>query len=94
MKPIELILIYIAIVSIITVAANVYDKIAAKHFTKHRVRESHLLLLAAIGGALAMYLTMITIRHKTQKPKFSVGVPLMIICHLAIFVFLFVKGVI
>lgn len=94
MKPIELVLIYIAIVSIITVAVNVYDKLAAKHFTKHRVRESHLLFLAAMGGAAAMYLTMIIIRHKTQKPKFSVGVPLIIICHLAIIVFLFVKGVI
>ncbi len=94
MKPIELLLIYLAVVSIVAVAITVYDKIASKHFTKNRIRESHLLMISAVGGAIAMYLTMLTIRHKTQKPKFTVSIPIMIVCHLAIVVLLLVKGVI
>lgn len=94
MLPIEYLTIYFVVVSVIAFALNVYDKIAAKHFTKNRIRERTLLLVAAIGGASSMYLTMIMIRHKTQKPKFSVGVPLMIVCHLLIVLFLLYKGIV
>ena len=49
LKEIELIfLLYIAIISVISFIVCVYDKIAAKKFTKHRTRESTLLLLSAL----------------------------------------------
>ena len=59
-------LIYFALIGIISVAVTIYDKIASKHFTKHRIRERSLILFALFGGAPIMLITMAVIRHKTQ----------------------------
>ena len=63
---------------------TVYDKIAAKIAQRHRIPEAVLITFGALGGAIPMYLTMLIIRHKTKKPKFSVGFPLMILLHSAL----------
>lgn len=92
LKDIELIfLIWIAAVSVISFFVCVYDKIAAKKFTKHRIRESTLLWLSALGGSFAMFFTMVAIRHKTKHVKFMLGIPLIIVLQviaLAAYVFL------
>ena len=92
LKDIELIfLIYIAVVSVISFFVCVYDKIAAKKFTKHRTRESTLLWLSALGGSFVMFFTMGAIRHKTKHVKFMLGIPLIIVLQviaLAVYVFL------
>lgn len=75
---------YLVGVSIISIVVCIYDKIAAKHNPKHRTREATLLLLSAIGGSVAMYLTMQLIRHKTKHVKFMVGIPLIIIAQIAV----------
>lgn len=49
-----------------------------------RVPEAVLVTFGALGGALLMYLTMQLIRHKTRKPKFSVGFPIMIVLQAAL----------
>ncbi len=59
-------LIYFGAMGLISLFVTVYDKIAAKIFTKHRIRERSLLLFAAFGGAPVMLFTMAIIRHKTQ----------------------------
>ena len=71
-------LIYLGIISIVSMIICCYDKIAAKHFTKHRTRERTLLLLSALGGAFAMLCTMLLIRHKTLHAKFMIGIPVII----------------
>ena len=81
--PFLIILAYIAIISLISIIVCCYDKIAAKKFTKHRTREATLLLLSAIGGSVAMLLTMFIIRHKTQHMKFMLGIPLIIVVQVA-----------
>jgi uncharacterized membrane protein YsdA (DUF1294 family) len=70
---------YIAVISLLTIAVTVYDKIAAKKRPKHRIRENTLLLLAVLGGGPAEYLTMQLIRHKTKHKKFMVGLPVIIV---------------
>ena len=77
---------YIAIMSLISIIVCIYDKIAAKKSTKHRTRESSLLLLSALGGSVAMLATMLLIRHKTKHAKFMVGIPLIIILQVALLV--------
>ncbi len=62
-------------ISMVTVAVTCYDKWAATKRPKHRTPEKTLLLLSALGGSVAMYLTMLTIRHKTKHIKFMLGVP-------------------
>lgn len=74
---------YIALISIISIIVCIYDKIAAKHNPKHRTREATLLLLSALGGSVAMLITMLLIRHKTKHMKFMIGIPLIIIIQVA-----------
>ena len=82
--PTIIILAYIAAISLISIIVCIYDKIAAKHLQKHRTRERTLLLLSALGGSVAMYLTMQIIRHKTKHVKFMLGIPLIIIAQVAL----------
>ena len=77
------ILAYLLIISIVSVCVTVYDKWAAKKRPKERTRESTLLLLSALGGSVAMLLTMYSIRHKTKHMKFMIGIPLIIVLQVA-----------
>ena len=79
-----ILLCYLIAISIISIIVCIYDKIAAKHNPKHRTRESTLLLLSALGGSVAMYVTMQLIRHKTKHVKFMLGIPLIIVVQAAI----------
>ncbi|MCQ2353529.1 MAG: DUF1294 domain-containing protein [Clostridia bacterium] len=77
--PLLVLLCWLLIISVISVSVTVYDKWAAKRRPKHRTRERTLLLLSAFGGSLAMYLTMLGIRHKTRHKKFMIGIPVIMI---------------
>lgn len=79
-----LLLAYVLIISVVAVCVTIYDKWAAKKRPKERTRESTLLLLSAIGGSVAMLLTMLAIRHKTKHIKFMLGIPLIIILQIAL----------
>ena len=80
----EYILIYFAVISLITIIATVYDKKAAKSRPKHRVPEKILFLLAIVGGSVAEYLTMLRIRHKTKHKRFMIGLPIIIVLQVVI----------
>ncbi|MBO5702671.1 MAG: DUF1294 domain-containing protein [Clostridia bacterium] len=75
---------YLLVISIISISVTGYDKWAAKKRPKERTRESTLLLLSALGGSVAMLLTMYGIRHKTKHIKFMLGIPLIILLQLAV----------
>lgn len=70
-------LIYLAVISAVSVIVTAADKVnAIRH--RRRVRERTLLILAALGGSVAMLITMLLIRHKTRHLKFMLGIPLII----------------
>lgn len=73
---------YIAFMSLVAVVVTRADKRAAKK-QRRRVPERTLLWLAALGGGVAMYITMRLIRHKTQKAKFMAGIPAILIAEAA-----------
>lgn len=77
------ILIYSVIVSVIAIAVTVYDKIASKT-SATRVSEKALMSIGLLGGASAMLITMLIIRHKTRHIKFMLGLPLEILLHTGI----------
>lgn len=77
-------LVFIGIASVTGVVLTVYDKIAAKAARRHRVPEAVLVTFGALGGALLMYIVMQLIRHKTRKPKFSVGFPVIILLQIGL----------
>lgn len=81
----DLLLIYLLIIGLAAVIITVADKNAAKKKRKKkRVPEATLMLVGLFGGALPMYVTMKTIRHKTKHKKFMVGLPLEIALHAVI----------
>ena len=82
---------YLVAISLVSVVVCLYDKFAAKHAQKHRTREATLLLLSALGGSVAMFVTMLLIRHKTKHAKFMVGIPLIIIAQAAVIWFVVSK---
>lgn len=49
-----------------------------------RISESTFLLIAALGGSVGVLLGMKKFRHKTQKPKFTVGIPIIIAIHIVL----------
>ena len=74
--------IYFAAVSLLAVILTMGDKSAAKK-RRWRVRESTLLIVAALGGSAVMWLTMLVIRHKTKHAKFMAGLPVIIALQIA-----------
>lgn len=74
---------FFAVVSVFSIVITVYDKLAAKSNSR-RIPEKTLLLTGFFGGACAMFLTMITIRHKTRHMKFMVLLPIEILIHISI----------
>ncbi len=69
---------YILIISVISVVMTIRDKSCAKK-GKWRVPEKTLFILSALGGSVAMYITMKAIRHKTQHKRFMIGIPVIMI---------------
>ena len=88
----EYILIYFVAISLITSIITFYDKKAAKNWTKHRVPEKLLFLLAILGGSLAEYLTMLKIRHKTKHKRFMIGLPLIMVLQVVIIWLILTQG--
>ena len=53
-----------------------WDKLMAKASVR-RIPENTLLLVALMGGGAGAFLGMKMFRHKTQHPRFSIGLPVM-----------------
>ena len=82
--------IYVAVISLISIIVTIYDKKIAGS-GKRRVPEATLLMWSALGGSVAMYITMHIIRHKTQHKKFMIGIPLIMILQAAAIYFVLTK---
>ena len=78
----QYILFYLGAISLIAIILTLRDKSAAKK-QKWRVKERSLLIVAALGGSVAMIITMRAIRHKTRHAKFMVGIPVIIALQVA-----------
>ena len=88
-------LLYFAVVSLISVIVCVYDKVVSKrNQVELRVPEKMLLFLSFIGGSVAMFITMLLIRHKTKHVKFMVGIPLIMLLQTAALFALFYFGIV
>lgn len=71
-------LLWISILSLIALIFYAYDKRCAQNGA-WRISEFLLLFVAASGGAMGALAAMYLFHHKTQKPHFIYGVPLMMI---------------
>ena len=80
-KYLPVILIYFAVISLVTALVTAIDKYKAKKGS-FRISEATLFTLAVLGGSLSEYLTMKLIRHKTLHKRFMIGLPLIMILQL------------
>lgn len=79
-----LLMVYFLASNIFAIAVTVYDKKAARKKYR-RIPEKNLLITAALSGCITMYVTMHIIHHKTRKPKFMVGIPVILIVEIFAF---------
>ena len=77
----KFLIIYLVAINLIAFVVYGVDKRAAIK-GRFRVRVATLLGLAFIGGSVGALLGMYLFRHKTKKPQFTIGVPLMLALHL------------
>ena len=83
------IILYLIIINAVGFLLMLADKRAAKK-SAWRIPEARLMSIALSGGCFGIYTGMILFRHKTKHPKFSIGVPIIIVLYIMLFVFLLI----
>lgn len=84
MKP--ALIVWIVFINAVAYLVMSEDKRRAR-MGRDRVPEKTLFLLAAIGGALGIWIAMYRKRHKTRHLTFKVGVPLLLIVNVALYTY-------
>lgn len=83
----EFLHLYLILINAVGFVIMLVDKCKAK--TKAwRIPEATLMTVAAIGGSLGSLIGMYTVHHKTKHPKFTLGIPALLILHAVILHFL------
>ncbi len=86
----EIALIYFIGISLISILVCLYDKVISKRErVELRIPEKTLLILSALGGSAAMYVTMQIIHHKTRHKKFMIGIPVILVIQIILVILYF-----
>ena len=80
-------IIYITVINVAAFLMYGIDKWNARKGL-WRIPEKTLLGIAAVGGSVGAYAAMQMFRHKTKKPKFYIGVPLIFAIQIAILLYI------
>ena len=88
----RILLIYLAVVNILTIIVFGVDKMNAKS-NRQRVRIVTLLGLAFIGGSVGALIGMYGFHHKTKKAYFTVGVPLILLMQVVVLFYVMTMGI-
>lgn len=85
-----LFIVYLIFINVITFFIYGNDKQRAQK-NRWRIPEKTLILLAAAGGSVGAWLGMQMFRHKTRKPIFSYGIPVILLCQTGLYTFFFIS---
>lgn len=85
----DIFLIYLLIINAAGFLLMLVDKFKAKK-NLWRIPEATLMGVAAIGGSIGSLAGMYTFRHKTKHPKFTVGIPVILVLQIAAAIALYV----
>ena len=88
----RILLIYLAVVNILTIIVFGVDKMNAMS-NRQRVRIVTLLGLAFIGGSVGALIGMYGFHHKTKKAYFTVGVPLILLMQVVVLFYVMNMGI-
>lgn len=81
---------YLTIINAVGLVLMLVDKQKARRGA-WRIPERTLMTVAAVGGSLGSFLGMQLFRHKTKHPKFYIGIPLFLVVHIVLFLYLLVR---
>ena len=81
------IIIYLIVINLIGFYMMWSDKRKAK-WGKWRIPEQTLFIVTALGGGLGTIAGMYTFHHKTKKPKFTIGLPVILILEIILIIYL------
>ena len=84
---IQNIIIYVIAINLFTFFMMWLDKRKAKK-GKWRIPENTLLIFVLLEGGIGGIVGMYTFRHKTQKMKFVIGFPVILICQILLILLL------
>lgn len=80
--------IYLVVVNLIAFLAMYIDKIRAK-YGKWRIKEHTLFILAFLGGSIGAIVGMYIFRHKTQKARFFIGFPVILVAEVLLAILIY-----
>lgn len=69
---------YLLLINAASFVLMLVDKYKARR-NLWRISEAYLMSFALLGGSVGSLLGMYLVRHKTRHPKFTVGIPLILI---------------
>ena len=78
-------IIYLLIINAISFLLMLVDKRKAKK-NRFRIPEAVLISFAILGGSLGSLAGMYTVRHKTRKPLFIIGIPVILALQTILFI--------
>ena len=84
------ILLYLLAINIIAFLAMGIDKWKAKR-DAWRIPEQTLISLVLLGGGIGGIAGMYVFRHKTKKPRFYMGFPMILISEIILAIYLLIK---
>ncbi len=79
---------YLIIINILSFILYGIDKLKAIK-KKERISEKALILIGILGGSIGSLIGMNLFRHKTKKLKFIISLPLILIIHIIVVIYLF-----
>ena len=90
MPTLLFILVYLLLINAAAFLLMLADKRKAQK-NLWRIPEATLMLFAALGGSVGALAGMYTFRHKTKHPKFTIGVPAILIAQIALAAWLLLR---
>lgn len=79
---------YLIIINILSFILYGIDKLKAIK-KKEKISEKALILIGILGGSIGSLIGMNLFRHKTKKLKFIISLPLILIIHIIVVIYLF-----
>ena len=90
MNRLWILTVYLIIMNIVGIIVMGVDKHKAK-VHEWRIPEKTLFMVSILGGSAGTWAGMYIFRHKTKHWYFVIGMPLILIIHIAIGVYIFMK---